>query len=170
MPRYKNITVDEVREVFDYDEETGELIWKIKPCKKVNIGDVAGSVNNRGYKLIGYKGKLYRAHRLIWAYVHGSFPPEQIDHIDGNPSNNRISNLRAVSSQENLKNQKLPKNNTSGITGVVWKKNASKWQARIKINWKQIYLGIFNDFFEACCARKSAESKYDFHPNHGRRA
>ena len=170
MLKYKNITVDEVREAFDYDEETGDMIWKIRASSRANIGDAAGYVNRRGYKYIGYKGKLYRAHRLIWLYVHGSFPPEQIDHIDGNPSNNRISNLRAVSRKENAKNQKLPKNNTSGITGVVWKKNASKWHARIKINWKQIHLGTFNDFFEACCGRKSAEIKYDFHPNHGRRA
>ena len=170
MHRYKDITVDEVREAFDYDEETGDLIWKIKPCKKVSIGDVAGSYDKSGYRQTGYKGATYFIHRLVWGYVHGQFPPKDIDHIDGDRANNRISNLRAVSHQENSKNSKLSKNNTSGVTGVYWHKKTSKWEAAIAINGKKIHLGLFNDFFEACCIRKSAESKHDFHPNHGRRA
>jgi hypothetical protein len=169
MLKYKNITVDEVREVFDYDEETGQLIWKIKPCKKVNIGDVAGSYN-RGYKKTGYKFATYFIHRLVWAYVHGKFPSNDIDHIDGDPANNRISNLRAVSHQVNLKNSKLSKRNKSGITGVYWNKKTSKWEIAIGIKGKKSHLGCFGDFFEACCARKSAENKYGYHPNHGRRA
>jgi hypothetical protein len=170
MLKYKDINVDEVREVFDYNEETGDLIWNIRKGPRANIGDVAGCYNNTGYRQIKYKGKPYLSHRLIWLYVYGYFPIDEIDHIDGDRANNRISNLRAVSRQENQKNTKLSKNSSTGIIGVYWNKNTSKWQAHITINWKQIYLGIFSDFFEACCARKSAESKYGFHPNHGRRS
>jgi len=169
MLKYKDITVDEVREVFDYDEETGQLIWKIKPCKKVNIGDVAGSYNNEGYRQIIYKRVNYLLHRLVWGYVHGKFPLKDIDHIDGGRANNRISNLRAVSHQENSKNSKLSKRNKSGITGVR-KYKSSGWTAEISINGKKTHLGCFGDFFEACCARKSAENKHGYHPNHGRRA
>jgi hypothetical protein len=167
MLRYKDITVDEVREAFDYNEETGELIWKIKPCKKVGIGVVAGSYDKNGYRRLGYKSKNYFIHRLVWAYVHGKFPPNDIDHIDGNPANNKIGNLRAVSHEENLKNSKLHKNNTSGVAGVSKYKSLG-WIACIGISGKKVHLGCFDDFFEACCARKSAESKYGYYPNHGR--
>jgi len=170
MHRYKDITVDEVREAFDYDEETGDLIWKIKPSNRVSIGGVAGSYDKYGYRRLGYKSKNYFIHRLVWAYVHGKFPPNDIDHIDGNPANNKIGNLRAVSHEENLKNSKLNKNNTSGVAGVYWDKKTSKWMAHIGISGKKVHLGCFDDFFEACCARKSAESKYGYYPNHGRQA
>ena len=170
MLKYKNITVDEVREAFDYDEETGQLIWKIAPCNRVSIGDVAGSYDKNGYRRTGYKGGTYFIHRLVFGYVHGKFPSNDIDHIDGDPANNRISNLRSVSRQENLKNTKLSKNNSSGVGGVYWNKKTSKWETAIGIKGKKSYLGLFADFFEACCARKSAENKYGYHPNHGRRA
>ena len=101
---------------------------------------------------------------------HGQWPAGQIDHIDGCRKNNRISNLRDVRHQDNGKNTKLPSTNTSGRIGVSWHKAAKKWGVSIKADDRPIHLGLFVSFEEACAARKAAEEKYGFHPNHGRSA
>jgi hypothetical protein len=150
-----------------YNEDTGEFKWK-KNHGRVKKNSPAGGVNSNGYILIMMYGKNYRAHRLAWLFVNGQLPEDQIDHINGEPTDNRISNLRAVSNIENCKNQKKPKNNTSGVVGVSWHKIDKKWMAHIAVKCKKITLKRSEDKFEAICARKSAEIKYGYHPNHGR--
>lgn len=133
-------------------------------------GKTAGTPH-RGYINIclSIEGKncVYREHRLIFSMIHG-YMPKEIDHIDGNRSNNCISNLRDVSHAENGKNQRMDKRNTSGFNGVSFCKDRQKWKAQITVNFKVMVLGRFKTKEEAIEARKAANIKYGFHPNHGR--
>ena len=149
----------------DYSSETGIFRWKINE-RRARKGNIAGSNDGKGYVSIRLNGKNYRAARLAWLYVYRTLPKHYIDHINGNPSDNRISNLRDVTAFENQKNRKTNANNQTGISGVSPYRGG--WSAIIVVNNKRIWLGMFQDFFEACCARKSAELEYGFHPNHGR--
>lgn len=108
-------------------------------------------------------GKSMPAHRIIWEMVYGECP-DVIDHINGDKHDNRLVNLRNVDRAENMRNRKLNKRNKSGINGVSTRKDG-KWLVVIRTK----YIGLFDNFFEACCARKSAEYKAGFHENHGRR-
>lgn len=114
------ITQENLRNLLEYSPLTGEFTWLQRKVKnQVKIGDKAGTVQKDGYVQIGVDNKKYHAHRLAWLYTYGRLPKEQIDHIDGNPSNNKLENLREVSPIENQRNQKMKSNNTSGITGVT---------------------------------------------------
>jgi len=167
-----NSTLSQARlkELLHYNLNTGiftNLTYRSSNAKK---GDVAGCIidlNGKKYLSIRIDGASYLCHRLAWLYVTGLFPSATIDHSDGNGTNNAFSNLASVTHLENHKNKRLHSNNKSGVCGVFMDKSRDKWRTEIKINFKTIHLGRFNDFFEACCARKSAERKYGFHPNHG---
>lgn len=119
-----------------------------------------------GYKRGAVLGVQVKAHRVIFAMYHGYWPTE-IDHINHNRSDNKISNLRNVSRQQNCRNLSISKNNTSGVIGVYWTKARNIWRAQINTNGKHIHLGYFEDKIDAIAARKEAESKYGFHKNHG---
>ena len=162
------ITAETVRELLSYDPETGVFKWKVRVSKKVRIGDIAGHARADGYCVIRIRGKFYLAHRLAHLMMTGSWPNGDIDHINGSTSDNCWVNLRDVSRRDNLKNSRRRNDNTSGVTGVT--RRYRKWRVEIRVNKKQIHLGSYEDFFEAVCARKSAERRYDFHPNHGRAA
>jgi len=161
-----------VKELFSYNPDTGVVIEKTRRrgCWK-NIGDETGYAHvdgNTMYLRVRVNGKQYSLHRLIWLYMTGRLP-NITDHIDGNGLNNKWENLRSTDHSGNGKNRMKNSNNTTGICGVTWHKKCKKYQAQAVVNKKTIYLGLFIDFFEACCARKSAELKYNFHPNHGKR-
>ena len=122
------------------------------------------------YKRRKIDGRMYYVHRLVWEEANGPVPEGMtIDHINGDRFDNDLSNLRVVTQQENMKNSATPKSNTSGVTGVSWCKRRSKWWSYVKVDYKQLYLGQFDDWFEAVCARMSANNLYGFHENHGRR-
>lgn len=163
----KEITQEKLKEELKYNPNTGVFIRTKKTSNKVNIGDIVGYKNNCGYIVIGVDGRQMLAHRLAWVYVYGTMP-NNIDHINGITDDNRITNLRSVSHQENHKNQAISKNNTSGVTGVYWVNQQSNWLAKIKVNYKDITLGRFDTKQEAALARLKAEVKYGFHKNHGR--
>jgi hypothetical protein len=160
------LTRKELKEILHYDPETGVFTRIKRTSNSVNIGDIV-SCKADGYVCVCAKGKQYRAHILAWFYMTGEWPKDQIDHIDHVRDNNIFNNLREATHQENGKNQSMYSNNTSGVTGVTWFKRDDKWQAQIKANSKNTYLGCFIDKFEAICARKSAENKYGYHENHG---
>lgn len=160
------LTQERLKQLFRYTPKTGRFT-RLCSQPSVNAGDVAGCLQ-RGYVKIGIDGKVYNAHRLAWLYVNGEFPENQIDHVNGVRDDNRICNLRDVTNIENHKNQKTPVNNTSGVIGVSWIKGSKKWRSKIGKEFMQIRLGEFTDKFEAICARKSAENKYEYHANHGR--
>jgi hypothetical protein len=130
--------------------DDGELIRKVSTSSTGRAGDVAGCINNTGYRQIMINGKRYCTHRLVWMYVHGSFPVDMLDHIDGDKLNNRINNLREATCQQNMQNQTKPRSgNTSGFLGVHWYKRDKKFKAQIKISGKSKYLGCFETAEEA---------------------
>lgn len=102
--------------------------------------------------------------------MHNGPIPEgyEIDHLDHDPSNNRLNNFRLVLGKENAKNRPKNKNNTSGYTGISWGKGRGKWSVTIMVNYKTIHLGRFDNLEDAIKARQEAEIKYGFHPNHGK--
>jgi hypothetical protein len=155
-----------LKDLLEYNPETGIFIWKVRTSKRVKIGDVAGCENSRGYVYIKVDNKNYRSHRLAWLYMTGEFPPDCIDHINGITNDNRWINLRSVTHSENMKNQKKLKNNISGHQGVSWDKPTEKWVARHTINNKLIHLGYFTNIEDAVAAREVVAHLY--HENHGR--
>lgn len=156
-------------EYFDYEENSGLLRWKVRSAQRVHVGDVAGKSKNGDYCKVRVHGRLTLVHRIIWEMHYGEIPEGMcIDHIDGDTFNNKISNLRLVTHQENHKNQKKRSTNKSGFLGVTWNKQNKKWQASIKLNGKVKYIGFFNDIDDAARARKAADAEHGFHQNHGR--
>lgn len=129
------------------------------------------SYNGKGYKtttltLYGVKHRI-SMHRVVFALAYGRWPDGVIDHIDGDPQNNSLSNLRDVTQSENSRNSRMSKRNTSGITGVYWFEPARLWMALIGVNGKSKFLGYFKSKCDAANARKAAELKYDFTERHG---
>lgn len=150
------LTQERVRELFDYDPETGSLSWRISPTNNVNIGDEVGCISDWcRVANIGYR--IYKVHRIIWLYVYGYFPEHEIDHINRNPYDNRLCNLRESSHSCNCRNQKNRIDNTSGVKGVSWHKQAKRWRVRIFFNKKEYLCGMYKHFHNAVCARLAAE-------------
>lgn len=142
------LTHQEITQLLSYNEVTGDLRWKIDRTGGVKAGDMAGYVNNSGYRMVKIQGELFSAHRIAWFIKHGFWPGE-LDHKDRNKLNNSLSNLRLCSKSENQINRGRPKNNSSGAKGVVWNKRARKWQAQAGLNGKRYYLGLFIEQREA---------------------
>lgn len=165
------ITQVRLKELIVYTPETGVFTWKVRTSNCVHVGDIAGSchthTSGKSYREIGIAGKLYRAHRLAWLYTHGHFPPREIDHINGDGTDNRLCNLRSVTPSENQRNSRLRSDNSSGTSGVSWQRAARKWVAQIKVDSKSKHLGLFEDLDDAIAARKAAEIEHGFHQNHG---
>lgn len=177
-------TSQELHAMLTYDPETGLFVWRERPVAMFSHGDKGQTHNaakwNRkfagrpafitdngfGYRKAIIWMKPYQAHRVAWAMIYGEWPTMEIDHINGNRSDNRIENLRQVTPAENQRNQKTPAHNTSGHVGVIWFPQTNRWQVRIG----KRHVGYFKDFSEACAARKSAEAEHGYHANHGRAA
>lgn len=141
-----SITTKELRELFDYSD--GNLIWRVNKHRSKK-GTIAGSKDTKGYMQLKLNQKVYRLHRLIWLW-HGNELPEQLDHIDRNPLNNKIENLRAATPSMNQWNT------YKSDGGVSFHKTSNKWRARIKIHNKEIYLGIYPTIEEAKKVRDDA--------------
>ncbi len=157
------ITQAKLKERLFYDAESGEFIWLVAR-RKDRLGKVAGANHSKGYRVICISGNYYFCHRLAWLYVHGKWPDGQIDHINANKSDNRISNLRDVSGSQNRQNiyAAMASNKSSGVLGVHWHKRGGKWRSSIRANGKQIHLGLFDSIEEAKGAYLKA--KKEFHP------
>jgi hypothetical protein len=156
------LTAEYVKSILNYNPATGRFVWKYRNdvgsrWNSRFAGEIAGSFDSNNYLQIGINSSLYRAHRLAWLIVTGKWPQFEIDHEDGDVFNNKWSNLREATHQENLRNQKMPSNNTSGVKGVSWHKRDQKWQVQIKIDGTSTHLGYFDSFDEAVAVRKLAE-------------
>lgn len=163
------MTQDELKQVLDYNPNSGEFFWKKQMASWIPAGTSAGNLNKKlGYVQIRIHKKLYYAHRLAVLFMTGEMPTEQVDHINGIRSDNRWLNLREASSTEQMRNTAISRNNTSGVNGVSWCTSRQRWQAGITVNHKTKFLGYFKDFIDAVSARKQADALYGFHPNHGR--
>lgn len=179
---------DDIHKLLAYDPASGMLVWKHRPISLFRDGyrtadaearswnrrysgqPAFTSVNNHGYRHGTIFGKSYQAHRVIWAIVHGHWPLGEIDHINGDRTDNRLVNLRDVPPAENRKNQTRSVKNTSGATGVHWCNTWSRWVAKIMVDRKTKVIGTFKSFEEAKAAREAASKKMGFADGHGKEA
>jgi hypothetical protein len=124
-----------------YDPDTGVFTWRVY-TGAARPGNVAGMVGPIGYRYIGIARRLYPAHRLAWFYVHGEWPPQDIDHINMERADNRLANLRLATRSQNMANGKARVGNRSGFKGVFFHKQAGKWTARLTVNGRCRSLGF----------------------------
>lgn len=147
--------IERIRAALDYDGETGKFTWRRRDrCGRSNdarwTGKPAGSPVRKGHIRIEIDGRGYYAHRLAWLFHYGEWPSVQVDHINGDPADNRIANLRLATNAENGRNRRIHRNNTSGVKGVG--RSGDKWIARIKFNYQHIHIGTFSTLEEAAQA------------------
>lgn len=173
------LTQEELNRLFIYDPESGHLVWRRREQSDFkaerdwrawnsnNAGSVAGSPNNFGHIRVRYNNKFYLAHRLIWKMVNGE-DPEIIDHINGNPADNRIENLRSASIFSNMRNVRTRSERKGRCFGVF--RIGRRWVVRIGEEGKQVQIGTFTRLHEAIAIRKCAEIVRGYHPLHGQPA
>lgn len=151
------LTKEYVAEFFEY--KNGFLYRKKRTSRNTRIGDVAGTIKSNGYCYVDLQGKRYGQHRLIFLLHHG-FLPKEIDHIDGNPSNNKINNLREATRSQNNRNQRIHKTNNSGVKNVCFCKKTSKWKVQLTLNNKNKNFGRYKDLELAELVATEARNKY----------
>lgn len=173
-----NIPVETLRQLLAYDPATGKLTWLERAremfatqrhCSVWNAryaGNDALTAHCRGHRHGNILGQTYKAHRVAWAIHHGGWPAGDLDHINGDPADNRICNLRVVDHQTNMRNVKRRTDSTSGIPGVCWFKPKRKWMVRVGHK----HIGYFDTLEAASEARQTAAAAAGYHPNHGRAA
>ncbi len=149
----ENLTSEKLRQILDYNPETGDFVWKKTLSSKNLNGKNAGKINSHGYRSIKINRKDYLAHRLAWLFIYDGWPPQFIDHINGNRLDNRICNLRNATYSVNNRNRTKAKG---------FQKVGNKFRARIVIDDRTIHLGMFETEKEANFAYLSAKNK--FHP------
>lgn len=154
------LTAERLRQLLEYDPETGKFTWKVSTSSRVFKGMLAGTAHIKGYITIGLDKKNYLAHRLAWLYMTGKWPPDQIDHINGDRSDSCFSNLRLATHAENMRNSKLNKNSSSGVKGVYWSTEKKIWVARIYVDNCAIHLGLFTDIEDAATAYEKAAKEH----------
>ena len=176
----EKLSIHVLRQLISYDPLTGLLTWK-RRARRLFKTERAWAVWNARYAgkaaftcidKNGYcKGSIfdrnYYAHQIAWALKTGKWPKRQIDHENHKRSHNSFGNLNPATNAQNAKNKKKSAFNTSGITGVFFHKKTQKYRARIEVKGKSIHLGCFPKIEGAAMARKKAEIKHGFHPNHG---
>lgn len=153
------MNIDELKSLLSYDPDTGVIRWIAKGKGRIKKKE-AGTLLHSGYVGICVGTKRWQAHRIAWALYYGKWPKDQLDHVNGIRTDNRICNLRAATNAQNGKNLGLSKANKSGVKGVCFDKQTGKWRAIIKVNFKQLNLGRYADLQEAIAARKTAEQQY----------
>ena len=162
MPKQMlEMSIDDLRRLLAYDPTTGQFRWLCDRQGHVRAGDMAGCVNHSvGYIYIGLgQRRRFAAHRLAWALVHGEWPKSEIDHINGERTDNRIENLRVVTTSENRQNQRRGRGRL-GLLGV--RRNGKRFSAIIGVNYKTHCLGTFDTPEEAHAAYVTA--KRQLHP------
>ncbi|MFA6060922.1 MAG: HNH endonuclease [Taibaiella sp.] len=161
------LTQERLKELLNYDQETGVFTWLERNDKRFNSrfsGKKAGRINSEGYIHILIDKNEYKAHRLAFLYITGSFPKDQVDHINSIRSNNKWSNLRESTHSENQQNQKkaFKSNKSTGVLGVYFYEKTNRFRAHIGINKKDVTLGWFKTLDDASKAYIDAKRK--FHP------
>lgn len=171
-------SVELLRKILRYDPESGQLFWKPRDADTFNAtparcaehtknlwnaqfsgAEAFTALNTTGYRQGSIRSKLYMAHHVAWAIYHGKQAEGEIDHIDGDRTNNRIANLREATRSENQQNKRLYKNNTSEFKGVSWMARDKLWRARIGIGGKRKRLGDFRTIEEAADAYAKASAE-----------
>lgn len=143
-----NINLEYINEYLTYDASTGNL-YQLKKRPKIQVGSLAGGINKKGYRYIQLNGRKYPSHHIVWFIETNSFPQKQIDHIDGNKTNNKFSNLREVTNKQNTENRGKQKNNKTGYKGVSFNNRLKKYVAQIQHNNKPIHIGVYQNSYDA---------------------
>lgn len=137
------LPIDDLRRLLAYNPKTGEILWNTPPSRHFRSGAPAGSLHRQGYRRISLGGYDIPAHRIAFALFHGRWPTDLIDHINGIKADNRIENLREASHSGNNQNRPTPRNNTSGVKGVCWRRSLKKWRAEVYRDKIRYCLGHF---------------------------
>ena len=175
MPTEKEMMVDPsiIKSMYTYSPETGCLLWandnRSKGWKKTQSKGLPAftTIERKGYKNGKVLGLLMKEHRVVWAWHFGKWPDFQIDHINGNTSDNRIENLRQVENDVNCRNQSMPKSNTSGYVGVSFHSQIRLWSAKYRKDYKDYHVGYFQCKTAAAIAVMQARLQHDFTARHG---
>lgn len=147
-----------VQTFFDY--KNGELFWKIDRGNNIKRGDIAGSIYERGYKRVSVNNRRFPVHKIVWLY-HNGYLPKLVDHINGNPSDNRIENLREVTNSQNCFNRRIALNNTSGSKNVCFDKKSNKWKVYLTVSpYRNKYFGSYSNKDIAITIATLARHKY----------
>lgn len=162
------IDISLLQSVLRCDPNSGLLFWREARGLRRAGKQAFTAINGRGYLHGKLFGRMFRAHRVVWALAYGEWPNGEIDHINGIKTDNRIFNLRSVSKVDNMRNRVLSRNNSSGAVGVHWHSRDQRWVARIGLGNAGVHLGNFINFDDALAARQAAEARHGFHENHGR--
>ena len=171
MPKYSVVlpSAQALREAFNYDPKTGALT-RLVGTRRSHIGDVAGYLNNIGYRQVSFGGRIFSVHRLIWVMHYGSSPNGEVDHINGDRSDNRICNLRLATSSQNNQNRRLSSRNKTGIKGVFrvkWGKRKA-WRVSLGHDYGEYYITHFECFGRAI--KHAAEMRIKLHDQFARTA
>lgn len=159
------LTQQRLLDLVTYEPETGEFYARVDRARIRAGARIPGCPDDKGYLRIGIDNRSYKSHHLAWLYVHGRWPVGEVDHRDGNTGNNAIQNLRECSAAQNHQNLKRFKNNSSGFTGVNWKRSHQRWEARILARGKHHHLGYFDTPEAAYTAYLSAKARlHEFQP------
>lgn len=153
------MSLDEIRDYLLYDCAGGVFTWIRSPGGGVKVGDVAGCPNALGYRQIQFRGHNYLGHQLAWFFVFGIWPTHDIDHRDGVPGHDWITNLRPATHAQNLANAKLSKANKSGFRGVCFESYTQRWLASLKHEGWHLNLGRFRTPDDAARAYDDAARK-----------
>jgi hypothetical protein len=156
----KLVSAEGVRVLLDYDQNTGVFTWRTDRAPNAKLGAKTGRHDKYGYTKIKILGRVHLAHRLAWLHVHGEWPTGEIDHINGDRADNRITNLRLATRSQNGCNTRRSSRNTSGVKGVRWHKHARKWAAQIKANGRYRSLGYFDAIEDAAAAYRASALKH----------
>jgi hypothetical protein len=171
----KSVLLKELASLLSYDPQTGVLSWKPRSGGGKNdrfnrkYGGKAAGYTSGIYHRILFKRVLFTGHRIAWFMHYGEEPSDQIDHINGDKLDNRISNLRVVGTKENARNRPLRSDNKTGVNGV-YPTQFGTWYAQACVDGKNKHIGTFKTFDEAVEARMASQTAIGFHPNHGRLA
>jgi hypothetical protein len=154
----------EIKNALHYHTETGVFRWRFAQSRqKIQPWSIAGGPRKDGYVFIMINKVRYAAHRLAWKYVTGRDGDFEIDHADGNPSNNSFVNLREATHKQNMENRRNQSNNKSGVRGVSFCQTRKKWKAQIKSKGKSFFLGYFDEKEDAAKAYAIASTNLHTH-------
>ncbi len=163
--RSAKLTLSGVEKYFNYNPDTGGLTWAIRVCKKKPVGAIAGYLTSDGYRTVKVNGQGFRAHRVAYRIMTGSDPVDEIDHINGDRSDNRWCNLRPCAHYENGQNKVNRPVGVSGFTGVTWSNTLKAWVPKIKLRGDVVHGGVYRDLDEAIAVRKGLrKSHHKFQP------
>ena len=152
----ERITKERASELVCYCPDSGRLTWRARPDSAFSsvrvariwntkyAGREAGQIGSRGYREVWLDGHIYKGHRIAWLMAKGQWPDGDIDHVNGDRSDNRLCNLRDVSRSVNAQNQRRAKaTNVSGLLGVSYRKRTNRYLAQITLGERCVYLGSF---------------------------